>query len=250
MSTTRHPRPSRHSGNRPSQPPAADDALGRLLAAAAPPRDYRQDHQGEFRGEAAAVEAFREARLHPAYRRPSRSMSAGKLLSIKAAAAVVAVCGGGAVALAAATGHLPARSSGHPATAATSSAGTGAAGTSGGHPSAAPSPALQGLCHAYAAGAGSNSGKALDNPAFAALITAAGGKDKVSSYCTTLLKSSRSGNSAAPGNNAAAHSSNGQAGQANGHAGQGNGAGGPADVHSHGQAGRAPHGAVNVAVDG
>jgi hypothetical protein len=213
MSTTRHPRFSRHHGNRSIGPHTADDDLGRLLAAAVPPRDYRPVSQGEFRGEAAAVDAFREARLYPASRPRRRSMSAGKLLAVKAAVAAVAVCGGGGVALAAASGHLPAQSTGQPAAAA-SPTGAHAAGANSGHPSAAPSPALQGLCHAYAAGAGSNPGKALDNPAFTALITAAGGKGKVSSYCGTLLKSpssAASGNAASHSANGAAHSAKGKA---------------------------------------
>jgi hypothetical protein len=42
------------------------------------------------------------------------------------------------------------------------------------------------LCHAYRAG--DNPGKALDKPAFTHLITVAGGKDKVTAYCTGLLK--------------------------------------------------------------
>lgn len=213
MSTTRHSRPRRHRGNWPNRPPAADDVLGRLLAAAAPPRDYLHDNQGEIRGEATAVSAFREARLNPAYRPRRKAMSAGKLLAIKVAVAAVALSGGGGVVLAA-TGHLAAQSPGHAAPSASSSAGTNAsaaaAGTNasaakgGSHSSATPSPSLQGLCHAYDAGAGSNPGKALENPAFTALITAAGGKDKVSSYCTTLLASSPSGNSG----NSAAHSGN------------------------------------------
>jgi hypothetical protein len=54
------------------------------------------------------------------------------------------------------------------------------------HP--APSPNLNGLCHAWLAGAGSKHGKARSNPAFTALITAAGGPDKVAGYCATIVK--------------------------------------------------------------
>jgi hypothetical protein len=71
--------------------------------------------------------------------------------------------------------------------------------------SAAPESSLLGLCHAYRAitgnvngnNNGNNNGnkdkekakrrKALDNPAFTTLITAAGGKDKVDGFCQTLL---------------------------------------------------------------
>jgi len=57
-----------------------------------------------------------------------------------------------------------------------------------------PSPSLVGLCHAVDAGNKDDHGKALENPAFTALITAAGGKEKVDAFCATLLASA----SAAP----------------------------------------------------
>lgn len=133
-------------------------------------------------------------------------MSAGKLLALKTIIAAVGLSGGG-VALAAATGHLPAQAGGHPAASASAkpSGSAGAAGAAtNGHTSATPSPALHGLCHAYAAGAGNNPGKALDNPAFSALITAAGGRDKVTSYCATVVESSKPGHSPAHSNSGSA----------------------------------------------
>jgi hypothetical protein len=51
-----------------------------------------------------------------------------------------------------------------------------------------PHPNLNGLCHAWLAGAGSQHGKARSNPAFTALITAAGGQGKVAGYCATVIK--------------------------------------------------------------
>jgi hypothetical protein len=51
-----------------------------------------------------------------------------------------------------------------------------------------PHPNLNGLCHAWLAGAGSQHGKARSNPAFTALITAAGGESKVAGYCATVIK--------------------------------------------------------------
>jgi hypothetical protein len=114
-----------------------------------------------------------------------------KMLTVKAAAAAIAVSAvGGGVALAASTGALPsglgAGNSGSQAaahaTAKPSDAGKGD------HGSAAPSPSMVGLCRAYAAGVADAPGKALDNPAFGALITAAGGKDKVTDFCTDVLK--------------------------------------------------------------
>ncbi len=115
-------------------------------------------------------------------------MSATKLLVAKAVLAAVGVTGGG-VALAAATGHLPSNLTGTPA-AASSAASVApmpsANGTSTSHPNASPSPSLRGLCQAYTAHVGGSPGKALDSPAFSALITAAGGKDKVAAYCASL----------------------------------------------------------------
>ena len=52
-----------------------------------------------------------------------------------------------------------------------------------------PSPSMVGLCHAVDAGNKDDHGKALENPAFTALVTAAGGKDKVDLFCATLLAS-------------------------------------------------------------
>ena len=115
-------------------------------------------------------------------------MSAPKLLVAKAVIAAVGVSGGG-IALAAATGHMPASLTGKPA-AASSAAATAMSNASGNsashpaHPAASPSPSLRGLCQAYTAHVSQSPGKALDNPAFTALITAAGGKDSVTAFCT------------------------------------------------------------------
>jgi len=110
-----------------------------------------------------------------------------KLLTVKAAA-VAAIALGGGVALAATTGVLPNplnTNSGKPSA------------THSGQPShspgakGSPSPNLEGLCKAYAAKPTGERGKALESPAFQALITAAGGVDKVTDYCTTLLPSAK-----------------------------------------------------------
>jgi hypothetical protein len=50
-----------------------------------------------------------------------------------------------------------------------------------------PNPSLDGLCRAFQAGALNNDGKADESTAFTVLITAAGGKDKVTSYCATRI---------------------------------------------------------------
>jgi len=134
-------------------------------------------------------------------------LSAGRLLTLKTVIAVVGLSGGG-VALASATGHLPAELGGHPAatSSASSSASASASARAGHYLAVTPSPAVRGLCHAYSAGAGSNPGKSLDNPSFGALISAAGGRDKVTSYCTTLL-------TATPGHTAGHGTGNGKGNQ-------------------------------------
>jgi hypothetical protein len=139
---------------------------------------------GELAGEDAAVAAFRAAlstdRTAQSGRRSmSKTALLAKLLTLKAAAiAVVAVSAGG-VALAATTGVLPnPLAPQHP----------GHSTDAPGHPgnAATPSPSMVGLCTAFLAGAGADHGKALENPAFSALITAAGGKDKVDSFCAGI----------------------------------------------------------------
>jgi pyruvate/2-oxoglutarate dehydrogenase complex dihydrolipoamide acyltransferase (E2) component len=129
-------------------------------------------------------------------------MSAGKLLTLKTVIAVIGLSGG-SVALASATGNLPAQLGGHP-TAASSASSSASARTDAQdrhRPPAtpSPSPAMRGLCHAYTAGAGSNPGKALDNPAFSALISAAGSKEKVTSYCKGNVASGKPAAHPTPG---------------------------------------------------
>ncbi|WP_206793308.1 hypothetical protein [Amycolatopsis sp. MtRt-6] len=182
-------------------PADAPDALaGLLAAAAAPPRD------GELGGEPAAMTAFREAAQHarsPLRRSPSMIKTRwAKLLTVKVAAAAAAVFTVGGVAAAAVTGALPFQA-GHapsPAPAASSHAqppaGDWATETTKTHApdgtrpadQPSPSPSLVGLCHAYSAGDKTEHGKALESPAFTALITAAGDKAKVDGYCDALLK--------------------------------------------------------------
>ena len=177
---------------------AGQDPLADLLAAAAAPA--RAD---ELAGERAAMTAFRMAHRVPTTQPRSRSMiktAIGKILTAKAAAVLAATAIGG-VAVAASTGNLPtqrdadaaAQSSqrAEPSLPTQASHATGrpsTAGTSGDH-SAAPSPSLVGLCVAFSAAAGDNPGKAMENPAFTALFTAAGAKDKAAAYCTKLLAS-------------------------------------------------------------
>ncbi|MGW5714807.1 hypothetical protein ACWEVP_01470 [Amycolatopsis sp. NPDC003865] len=190
-------------------PDDTSDALaGLLAAAAAPPRD------GELGGEPAAVTAFLEAARHDRAPRPrSPSMSKSRLRPVQVAAVAAAVFAVGGVA-AAATGVLPLPGGGAtPAPAASEharpAAGPSPAATSA-HPGegtpaaspASPSPSPAGLCHAYEAGSKDEHGKALDSPAFTALITAAGGRTNVDAYCAALLEqeSPGRGHTTGPGN--------------------------------------------------
>ena len=158
-----------------------------LRAAAGPGRP------GELAGRHQALAAFHHARQHPVVgqRRPSTiKATLLKLLTVKAAAIAAVVVGTGGVALAASTGALPNPLNNHPAPSASNSH-PGAPDASSRPGSADPSPSLVGLCHAYTAGAGSEHGKALENPAFQALLTAAGGKDNVDAFCTEILASAK-----------------------------------------------------------
>jgi hypothetical protein len=166
-----------------------------LGAAAAPARD------DELAGQPAALAAFRAARLGPVPQPRRRSVIKSALaqsLTTKIAAFAVAAVAFGGVATAAVTGHLsphtgpttpvPPTSSHAAAPVQLSTSDNAERATAGGGP-AVPAPDLTGLCHAYTAGAGSDHGKALDNPAFTALITAAGGRDNVAAFCAGLLPS-------------------------------------------------------------
>jgi hypothetical protein len=165
----------------------------------------------ELAGEAAAMIRFQAARLEPA---AAHGVTVRKRMSDKLLAAKVGI----AAALAAAAAHtqtepahhaLPASTSvaapSHdgtptpratkaavpppppPSHAAAASAAPPAPGGAGSHPSASPSRSLRGLCIAYFANE-ITGGKRMDNPAFGALVTAAGGKDKITTYCLTLLR--------------------------------------------------------------
>lgn len=167
----------------------ATGRLGGTLAAAAAPA-----HPHELAGLPAALAAFQAAGRNPAveHRRTSVIRTwLTKVLTVKAAA-VLAVTAAGGMALAATTGTLPNPLHG-PSVEASASHDTGKPSDKPSHPgsrgSADPSPSLVGLCHAFTAGAGSDHGKALENPAFTALITAAGGKDKVDTFCKNVLAS-------------------------------------------------------------
>ncbi|NJP35513.1 hypothetical protein [Micromonospora thermarum] len=115
-----------------------------------------------------------------------------KLLTLKVAGATaVAAVATGGVALAATNGVLPNpltdNAKVQPSPDATGKPSKQAGKSAEGKNAASPSPSLVGLCHAFRAGAGDNPGKALENPAFSALITAAGTKEEVAAFCDDLL---------------------------------------------------------------
>jgi hypothetical protein len=188
------------------------DPLADLLGAAAAPAVT------EFAGERAAVAAFRNARLTSAPQPRSDSMiktTLAKVLTVKAAAIAITATALGGVAVAAGTGAIPTGgSNSHPASAHATSVPTTrpthpthpteAQGSPSSHPATAPSsspspsPSLRGLCHAYTAGVADNPGKALENPAFSALIAAGGGKNHVGAYCASLLATVPGHSPAAP----------------------------------------------------
>ncbi|WP_322748173.1 MULTISPECIES: hypothetical protein [unclassified Frankia] len=177
---------------------AGPGSLADLLAAAA-----GSARVGELAGEESAVAAFREARLAPVTqpRRDSPiNIGVGKLLTVKAVTVVVAATTVGGFAVVASTVVLPSPGgSDSPAAQLATSASASASAwaheaTSSGHgrnASPAVSASLVGLCRAYTAGAADNPGKALDTPAYSALVTAAGGKGQVPTYCAAALADDR-----------------------------------------------------------
>jgi hypothetical protein len=112
-----------------------------------------------------------------------------KLLTLKAGAIAVLAVGAGGVAVAASTGVLPNPLSPHSQSTDPAGSNQGNDQTGPLHSNATPSPSLVGLCKAFQAGAGADHGKALDSPAFRALVSAAGGKDQVDAFCQGVLAS-------------------------------------------------------------
>lgn len=209
MSTYRTDRIDRDSAEQllrggPATRSGTQERLAALLAAAAAPAAAY-----ELAGEEAALVAFRAARLAPAAdpRRPSMiQVARAKLLTLKVGALTLAATAAlGGVALAAGTGTLPSQGRDKtPASTAPSQSGKPHAGAPGGdarprphatkpskptkaHPAGSPSPSMVGLCRAYDNHPPGKRGKALQSPAFRALLTAAGGKDRVATYCAAVL---------------------------------------------------------------
>src|SRR6266511_1909432 len=163
----------------PADAPPGYGRVAAVLAAVSAPPDAE-----ELAGQTAVLALFAAAtRSRPVDMRlltPRRSQVITKLLTAKAAAAVLGVLLTGGVA-AAATGNLPAPAE---ATATTRAHAVG--------PDAA-GPAARGLCRAWSAGQGGQHGKKLDAAAFAALAKAAGGSDQVAAYCAKVTASTPAG---------------------------------------------------------
>lgn len=232
--------------------------LRQLLDAAAGP-GTASEHAGEAAALAAFVDAPRTAALpsHPPRSPSMLSTALSKILAAKAIAVIaVAAAATGGVALAAQSTGAPenqpaagvhgtsgARSS-VPSEPGPQDGSGGSAGTAEqtGEPSGSTAePSLAGLCHAWAAGATDNPGKAVESPAFAALVAAAGDPDAVPAYCADLRETSAPGDSgSAPGRSEAAPGQSGTAsdrsGTAPGHSGT---APGQSDT-APGQSGTAP----------
>ena len=181
-----------------------------LLARATAP-----GHPVELAGEAFAVAHLRAARSvlttpHPPATRRGFLTRGFSVKAVAAAAVAVLVVGGVAIAATVGTSPSGVDGSGRGAVGSAASAGGGAAATgpggpggagggpgtpsSGPHRSGGPNPAasppaasLRGLCEAYEKAAKKNPGKALKKKAFATLIAAAGGEDKVPQFCADLL---------------------------------------------------------------
>jgi hypothetical protein len=188
-------------------PSDGHDALAGLLAAAAAPAQA-----GELAGESAAMTAFWEGSRSAAprqQRRPEFRTRLARFVTVKAAAAAVALMAFGGAALAAGAGALPVTlpPSGppqhRPPTERTSRPAIPVAPLVSPHPvgsprpapSATTPPALAGLCRSYLArlqkaGFRDAAGKAhrvAKEPAYAALVSAAGGEKKIIAHCRIVL---------------------------------------------------------------
>lgn len=184
--------------------PAARHAharLGAVLAAAAAPTGRTPA------GEDAAVAAFAAAQADSA--RPRRTSmlktTLAKLLTVKVAAACVALGGAGGVALAASTGALPTplhQPAHHASADASHSARPHPSGTPSDQPSRPAPPAdLLKLCQKWTARPGDERARALDEAEFGNLVKGAGRKDRdrVQHFCDDLRDKPKPSGSASAG---------------------------------------------------
>src|SRR5580765_3441353 len=181
MSTVWNRFRTRRRGQRPldtASSPQVDRLLDSARAPATPPELAREDE---------AVTMFHRAHLDrvAASRRgdtrATPSARTGFKAAVVSAGAVLLLSSGVAFA---ATGHTPwqapeARAGAHIAV-------TSDAPSDGGTPTTDPhTHGFRGLCHAYLSGDKAIHGRALQSPAFVALVTAAGGVDAVAGFCAT-----------------------------------------------------------------
>ena len=182
------------SSNRPQW----TDQIAAVLRAATAPA-----HPEELVREGVASAAFvNAAQLATAtrIRRPSMLRTTlARILTVRAAIVFAALGSTGVVLAAGATG-LPGPWSDTPASPPATSHPAPLSVTSTGRPSdkgkptgTGAAPSMTGLCQAYDAHVREVPGKALDSTAFSALITAAGGADKVPTYCDRLTTTHPSG---------------------------------------------------------
>ena len=226
--------------DRPAYADNASEHVRRVLAAAS-----ATGAPIEADREATALAAFRTRGAGVTASTRSRR-AAAKTRFFTSRVIAVFVAGGvatGGVAYAASTGHLPGTST-HPGVSTSrpdapassnvhgrSPSGSSAAGSSGattggsvaassigsptgpaGSGTASADPAFIGLCTAYESGVAASKGKALSNPAFSALINAAGGLPNVDAYCArlgVLGKSASATATASTGSTASASKSHG-----------------------------------------
>ena len=192
------------------------DPLADLLAAHA--EAAREDQQAGRR----AMRGAHRSPIRATRKQPIVRVAIARLATAKAVVAVIAL--GGGVAWAAGTGHMPGvgssgdhRGARLPAetTAGASASPTGDSTSTGAstftgdststgastsaEPSGTPSASLRDLCVAIDTAHGAARARALDDPAFTVLITAAGGKGKVAAYCAPVLAASPGSSSAHPG---------------------------------------------------
>lgn len=214
MRTSTHRRLSITTGEHLLDGAPGSTPLHRLLAAAAGPATA-DELSGAAAAHAVFVTADRSRPLPDESPRsdPMSTLILSKLLAAKALVAIVLVGGATGVGLAATatdepTDQRPATASeravpGGPADATAADADVEADALAADHAPAAvaepedgaaparratpaPDPSLRGLCRAWAAGATDNPGRAAENPAFSALIAAAGSADAVPSFCADL----------------------------------------------------------------
>jgi len=163
----------------PTAAPAGYGGLARLVAAVTAPATPE-----ELAGRQVVLAEFAAVmQSRPPTPISRRAAMPSKLFRVKAAAAaLVAVLSIGGVA--AATGLLPSQAQPQ-ADHAPSTTGAGTTGHGLGQAAAADldKAATQGLCLAWQAGHGADSGRRADSPAFQALALAAGGGEKVAAYC-------------------------------------------------------------------